>query len=83
KDYWRVRIGVGRPDGRQDVDKWVLSDFTKQEQSDWLSPLIEAMIQEAPRLIEKDMVGFASKVAWRAPAPTMQNDIEQGETNGL
>ena len=83
KDYWRVRIGVGRPDGRQDVDKWVLSDFTKQEQSDWLSPLIEAMIQEAPRLIEKDMVGFASKVAWRAPAPTTQNDIQQGETNGI
>ncbi len=83
KDYWRVRIGVGRPDGRQDVNKWVLSDFTKQEQSDWLSPLIEAMIQEAPRLIEKDMAGFASKVAWRAPAPTMQNDIQQGETNGL
>ena len=83
KDYWRVRIGVGRPDGRQDVDKWVLSDFTKQEQSDWLSPLIEAMIQEAPRLIEKDMAGFASKVAWRAPAPTTQNDTQQGETNGL
>ena len=83
KDYWRVRIGVGRPDWRQDVDKWVLSDFTKQEQSDWLSPLIEAMIQEAPRLIEKDMAGFASKVAWRAPAPTTQNDIQKGETNGL
>ena len=83
KDYWRVRIGVGRPDGRQDVDKWVLSDFTKQEQSDWLYPLIEAMIQEAPRLIEKDMAGFASKVAWRAPAPTTQNDIQQGETNGI
>ena len=83
KDYWRVRIGVGRPDGRQDVDKWVLSDFTKQEQSDWLSPLIEAMIQEAPRLIEKDMAGFASKVTWRAPAPTTQNDIQQGETNGI
>ena len=83
KDYSRIRIGVGRLDGRQDVDKWVLSDFTKQEQSDWLSPLIEAMIQEAPRLTEKDMAGFASKVAWRAPAPTTQNDIQQGETNGL
>ena len=83
KDYWRVRMGVGRPDGRQDVDKWVLSDFTKQEYTDWLDALLDAVAAEASRLTEKDMPGFASKVAWRAPAPTTQNDIEQGETNGI
>jgi PTH1 family peptidyl-tRNA hydrolase len=83
KDYWRVRIGVGRPDINQDVDKWVLSDFSKQERSDWLSALIEAISAECPRLTEMDMATFASKVAWRAPAPTRQNETKQGDENGL
>ena len=83
KDFWRVRIGVGRPDINQDVDKWVLSDFSKQERSNWLSALIEAISAESPRLTEMDMATFASKVAWRAPAPTRQTETKQGDENGL
>jgi len=83
KEYWRVRIGVGRPDGRQDVDKWVLSDFTKQEQTDWLDTLLAAITSEAVRLSEKDMAGFASRVAMRAPAPENNKPIVNGEENGL
>ncbi|MGB1625160.1 MAG: aminoacyl-tRNA hydrolase [Candidatus Puniceispirillaceae bacterium] len=83
KEYWRVRIGVGRPDGRQDVDKWVLSDFTKQEQTDWLDTLLAAITSEAVRLSEKDMAGFASRVAMRAPAPENKKPIVNGEENGL
>ncbi len=30
-DYWRVRIGVGRPERKEDVVKYVLSDFSKEE----------------------------------------------------
>ena len=83
KEYWRVRIGVGRPDGRQDVDKWVLSDFTKQEQTDWLDALLVAITSEAARLSEKDMAGFTSRVAMRAPAPENKKPIVNGEENGL
>ena len=83
KEYWRVRIGVGRPDGRQDVDKWVLSDFTKQEQTDWLDGLLAAISSEAVRLSDKDMAGFASRVAMRAPAPENKKPIVNGEENGL
>jgi len=83
KEYWRVRIGVGRPDGRQDVDKWVLSDFTKQEQTDWLDALLAAIINEAVRLSDRDMAGFASRVAMRAPAPENKKPIVNGEENGL
>ena len=83
KEYWRVRIGVGRQDGRQDVDKWVLSDFTKQEQTDWLDTLLAAITSEAVRLSEKDMAGFASRVAMRAPAPENKKPIVNGEENGL
>jgi PTH1 family peptidyl-tRNA hydrolase len=83
KEYWRVRIGVGRPNGRQDVDKWVLSDFTKQEQTDWLDGLLVAITSEAVRLSDKDMAGFASRVAMRAPAPENNKPIVNGEENGL
>lgn len=83
KEYWRVRIGVGRPDGRQDVDKWVLSDFTKQEQTGWLDALLAAITNEAVRLSDRDMAGFASRVAMRAPAPENNKPIVNGEENGL
>lgn len=32
-DYYRLRIGVGRPNGKQDVAHYVLSPFAKEEQS--------------------------------------------------
>ena len=83
KEYWRVRIGVGRPDGRQDVDKWVLSDFTKQEQTDWLDALLAAITNEAVRLSDRDMAGFASRVAMCVPAPENKKPIVNGEENGL
>ena len=31
RDYWRIRVGVGRPPGRQQVADYVLSDFSSQE----------------------------------------------------
>lgn len=33
-DYFRIRIGVGRPNGKQDVSRYVLSPFSKEEQQD-------------------------------------------------
>jgi PTH1 family peptidyl-tRNA hydrolase len=30
-DYWRVRVGVGRPERKEEVVNYVLSDFTAQE----------------------------------------------------
>lgn len=38
KDYLRVRVGIGRPPGRQDAADFVLKDFAKQELKDlpWL-----------------------------------------------
>lgn len=31
REYWRVRIGVGRPDGKGDVASFVLHDFSEDE----------------------------------------------------
>lgn len=31
KEYWRFRIGVGRPEGREDVADYVLQNFSKDD----------------------------------------------------
>ncbi|TWI73259.1 PTH1 family peptidyl-tRNA hydrolase [Desulfobotulus alkaliphilus] len=36
RDFSRVRIGVGRPEGEQDVADYVLSGFSRQEKEIWL-----------------------------------------------
>jgi PTH1 family peptidyl-tRNA hydrolase len=34
QDFFRVRLGVGRPAGRKDPVDWVLEDFGKREEAD-------------------------------------------------
>ncbi|MEC7212043.1 MAG: aminoacyl-tRNA hydrolase [Pseudomonadota bacterium] len=73
-DYWRVRIGVGRPEqvipGSQiDIRKWVLMDFAAAERDGWLAALLRAMADEAPLLAAHDEGSFMSRVAHLAPAP--------------
>ena len=77
QDYWRVRLGVGRPEHKSDVHKWVLQDFAKAEQSGWLDSLLTAMTPEAGLLASRDTNSFMSRVAYLAPAPaatTENND---------
>jgi PTH1 family peptidyl-tRNA hydrolase len=75
-DYWRVRIGVGRPDqiipgSRIDIRKWVLMDFTTEERNGWVPAVLRAMSDEADRLVANDDGGFMSRVAYLAPAPKL------------
>ena len=69
KEYWRVRIGVGRPAQKNDVHKWVLQNFTAAEHQSWLDRLLAAVSDEAERLATGDPQGFASRVAYLSPAP--------------
>ncbi len=47
RDFWRVRVGVGRPaDTRTDLADWVLSPFTEPAAE------VEAMIATAASLVE-------------------------------
>ena len=62
RDFRRVRIGVGRPRLKQDVERYVLRDFAKADQQ-WLEPLIDAIAEAASLLAADDDAGFATKVA--------------------
>ena len=83
-DYWRVRIGVGRPEqvipgSRIDIRKWVLMDFTASERDGWLPDLLRAMADEAPLLAAHDEGSFMSRIAHLAPAPkTETSEAETG-----
>ena len=70
QNYWRVRIGIGRPENpAMDVKAWVLADFAKSETSGWIAELLRAIADEAQRLTSHDDGGFMSRVAFLAPPP--------------
>ena len=45
-DFWRLRIGIGRPEHKEHVSSYVLSNFTPDEQDK-----LEAIIAQAVQLI--------------------------------
>jgi len=52
KDYLRVRLGIGRPPGRQDPADFVLKDFSKAERADVLPFLHDDGADAVEALIE-------------------------------
>ena len=52
KDYLRVRLGIGRPPGRQDPADFVLKDFSKAERTEVLPFLLDEGCDAVEALIE-------------------------------
>jgi PTH1 family peptidyl-tRNA hydrolase len=48
KAFYRVRVGIGRPERKEEVESFVLSPFSKSE-----GTAVEAMTEEAVGLLEK------------------------------
>jgi peptidyl-tRNA hydrolase, PTH1 family len=59
--FQRVRLGIGHPGDRNLVHPHVLSDFAKADRA-WLSPLIDAVAEHIPLLIEGQDGSFQNKV---------------------
>jgi len=61
KDFVRVKVGIGRPPGRQDPADFVLQPFTRQEEASILAAVdraadaIETLLTEG---LEKAMAGL-------------------------
>jgi PTH1 family peptidyl-tRNA hydrolase len=62
KDYWRVRLGIGHPGEKERVLGHVLGDFMKEDR-DWLLPLLDAVAEAAPLLVQGKPEDFMTKVA--------------------
>lgn len=75
-DYWRVRLGVGRPDRAvteadpEAVSNWVLRDFPKADRT-WVDKLVDAVAEHFPLLAAGDDTKFMNRVslATKPPAP--------------
>lgn len=72
-DYWRLRLGVGRPATKEMVHGHVLSDFAKADQ-EWLEKLLAAVSDAIPFLIAGDESKFMTKVALLTKPPAPKKD---------
>ena len=61
-DYWRVRIGVGRPEDKSQVANYVLDNFSKDEVQQQ-QKMIAAITEHFILLMKGDEAGFMNKVA--------------------
>ena len=80
-DFRRVRLGVGHPGEKDLVHNHVLQDFAKAER-ELAGKVIEAVAEEAPRLVAGDDGGFMSRVAYllAPPKPKKEKPAEAAET---
>ncbi len=61
-EFRRVRLGIGHPGDKNRVLSWVLKDFAKADAA-WRDPLVDAVADHFPLLVEGDESAFMSKVA--------------------
>jgi PTH1 family peptidyl-tRNA hydrolase len=82
-DYWRVRVGVGRPARGGDVTAYVLRDFTKADRS-WRDKTLAAIAEALPLLIAGDAPGFMTRVALvsQPPKPRAAKAEKAAEAGG-
>ena len=60
KDYYRVRIGIGKPDFKGDVANFVLSDFPKS-QKESLDSILDTSVKATKGLINEELSTISSK----------------------
>lgn len=58
-NYWRVRIGIGRPLHKESVPLYVLSNFSKEDRQ-WLSFLLPLMADDLPLLFSPLPQGYGT-----------------------
>jgi PTH1 family peptidyl-tRNA hydrolase len=73
-DYWRVRIGIGHPGIRELVHPYVLQNFTADEERLIVAPLLDAVAETIPLLLEGAPDAFMSEVARRFTPPDLDGE---------
>lgn len=67
-DFYRARLGIGHPGGKNKVHSYVLSDFAKSE-SDWVNDFMDALARSAELLASGESDKYQTKVDLMAPPP--------------
>ena len=70
-DFWRVRIGIGHPGVKELVQPYVLQNFTADEARLIAMPLLDAVAETFPLLLEGAPDAFMSEVARRFTPPDL------------
>jgi PTH1 family peptidyl-tRNA hydrolase len=73
-DYWRIRIGIGHPGIKELVHPYVLQNFSAEEMRLWVVPLVEAVAETIPWLLDGAPDAFMSEVARRFAPPELDDD---------
>lgn len=85
KEYRRMRIGIGHPGVKEMVTHHVLGDFAKADR-EWLEPLLEAIADNADKLVAGDNNGFMNKTSLaiqgkEEPAPKAERPVAPGKSH--
>ena len=62
KNFYRIRLGIGRPEDKDFVNGYVLSPFAKSETDEVVSPWLEAIVANASLLVRDEPETFANKL---------------------
>jgi PTH1 family peptidyl-tRNA hydrolase len=73
QNYRRVRLGIGHPGDKDRVAGYVLHDFAKTDQR-WVEPLVDAVADAFPLLINGDEPGFMNRVTTLTAPPKPKKD---------
>ena len=71
KDYYRTRIGIGKPDNKGDVANYVLSDFPKS-QKETLEEILDIAFRATKGLINEELSTISSKY-------TLKKNLSDGQ----
>jgi peptidyl-tRNA hydrolase, PTH1 family len=73
-DYWRIRLGIGHPGVKELVYPYVLQNFLPDEARLIVAPLLDAVAETIPLLLEGAPDAFMSEVARRFAPPDLMAD---------
>ncbi len=90
KEYRRLRLGIGHPGNKEQVQAHVLGDFAKADRN-WLEPLLDAIADNAAMLVKGEDSQFMNKLALSVggkaepadekPKPAGKSHIHQARNN--
>lgn len=72
-NYWRVRVGIGRPLHKGAVSNYVLSNFSKEDHV-WWDPLLPLIADEVQLLLTPTPDTFAAKIMQMLPPPETKKE---------